>query len=287
MWMVYVTTHQPTIISVDFCVSFFRSLHDSGLASSIINSLKSALTVPIRYDFGICWNEDPFNNIAKSWVAQCPKSPPKPISWSLAKVLDAAAAIRVDCKDEALLLKKTAFLLSLGSAGRISEMAALQRGGDSVTFLPSGSVRLTPDPKFLAKNEPKDARWEPWSIPPLPECPSLCPVTTLRQYLEVTKSYEPGQLFRGETSGHDLTIKQLSQKIVYFIEGADPNQNANVHQIRSVATSLNFMKFLCFDELKSYTGWKSPRVFFKHYLKSISEISVPVVAAGKVVRPRN
>ena len=127
-----------------------------------------------------------------------------------------AASIRVDCKDEALLLKKTAFLLSLGSAGRISEMAALQRGGDSVTFLPSGSVLLTPDPTFFAKNEPKDARWEPWSIPPLPECPSLCPVTTLKQYLKVTKSYDSGQLFRGETSGHELTIKQLAQKNCLF-----------------------------------------------------------------------
>ena len=187
MWMAYVTTHQPTIISVDFCVSFFRSLHDSGLASLIIYSLKSALTVPIRYDFGICWNEDPFNNIAKSWVAQRPKSPPKPISWSLAKVLDAAAAIRVDCKEEALLITKTAFLLSLSSAGLISEMAALHRGGNSVTFLPSSSVRLSPDSDFLAKNEPKDARWEPWSIPPLPECPSLRPVTTFRQYLNLFK----------------------------------------------------------------------------------------------------
>ena len=135
-------------------------------------------------------------------------------------------------------------------------MAALQRGGDSVTFLPSGSVRLTPDPTFLAKNEPKDARWEPWSIPPLPECPSLCPVTTLKQYLKVTKSYDSGQLFRGETSGHELSIKQLSQKIVYFIEGADPNQHVHVHQIRKVDTSLNFLKYLCFADLKSYTGWE-------------------------------
>ena len=124
----------------------------------------------------------------KSCAAQRPKPPPKPVSLSLAKVLDVAASIRVDCKDEAVLLKKTAFLLSLGSAGRISEMAALQRGGDSGTFLPSGAVRLIPQPTFLAKNEPKDARWEPWSIPHLPEFPSLGPVATLRQYLKVTKS---------------------------------------------------------------------------------------------------
>ena len=284
-WMAYVTAQQPTEITIDFCVSFLKSLHEKGLASSTINTLKSALTVPIRYGFGIKWNEEPFTNFVKSCAAQRPKPPPKPISWSLAKVLEAAASIRVDSKDEKVLLEKSAFLLALASAGRISELTALQRGGTSVVFQPSGTVMLTPDPTFLAKNEPKDARWEPWSIPPLPECPSLCPVTTLKRYLEVTKSYDSGQLFRGETSGHELSKKQLAQKIVFFIERADPNQHAHVHQIRGLATSLNFLKHLCFEDLKKYTGWKSPRVFYKHYLGPISQLSVPVVAAGKIVRP--
>ena len=183
-----------------------------------------------------------------------------------------------------MLLEKSAFLLALASAGRISEITALQRGGTSVVFKPSGTVVLTPDPSFLAKNEPKDARWEPWSIPPLPDCPSLCPVTTLKQYLEVTKSYDSGQLFRGETSGHELSKKQLAQKIVFFIERADPNQHVHVHQIRNVATSVNFLKHLCFEDLTKNTGWKSPRVFFKHYFGPISLWSGPVVAAIKIAR---
>ena len=157
-----------------------KTLHEKGLASSTINTLKSALTVPIRYGFGIKWNEEPFTNFVKSCTAQRPKPPPKPISWSLAKVLEAAASIRVDSKDEKVLLEKSAFLLALALAGRISEITALQRVGTSIVFQPSGTVVLTPDPSFLAKNELKDARWEPWSTPSLPDCPSLCPVTTLK-----------------------------------------------------------------------------------------------------------
>ena len=71
-WMAYVTTHQPSEITVDFCVSFLKSLHEKGLASSTINTLKSALTVPIRYGFGIKWNEEPFINLVKSCAAQRP-----------------------------------------------------------------------------------------------------------------------------------------------------------------------------------------------------------------------
>ena len=35
-WMAYVTIQQPIEITIDFCVSFFRYLHDRGLASSPI-----------------------------------------------------------------------------------------------------------------------------------------------------------------------------------------------------------------------------------------------------------
>ena len=90
-----------------------------------IDSLKSALTVPICYGFGIRWNEDPFIHIVRSGAAQRPKPPPTPISWSLAKVLGVVASIRVDCKDEAVLLRKQpSYFLWV-------QQAASQKGGPS------------------------------------------------------------------------------------------------------------------------------------------------------------
>ena len=201
-------------------------------------------------------------------------------------MLEAASNIGVECSDVNVQLKKTAFLISLASAGRISEITALQRGDDSIQYLASGDVRLTPDELFMAKNESSDDRWEPWSIPPLPEYPPLCPVTALRRYLELTKDITTGQLFRCPDSGKDLTKKQLAQKIVYFIDKADPNTQASVHQIRKLGSSLNFFQYLDFEELVKYTHWKSVRVFHKHYMKRIPKLSVPVIAVGKVVRPR-
>ena len=148
------------------------------------------------------------------------------------KVLEKASLIGVDCKDLTKQTRKTAFLMSLASAGRISEMAALQRGDGNIKILESGAVRLTPDPVFLAKNEPSDDRWDSWVIPALPEFPQLCPVANLKKYLDMTKHIEEGQLFRGETEGSLLTSKQLANKIVLFINQADPSSGASCHQIR-------------------------------------------------------
>ena len=150
--------------------------------------------------------------------------------------------------------------MSLASAGRISEIAALHRGSDSIQFLQSGSVKLKPDPLFLAKNESAEIRREPWIIPPLPEFPPLCPVRNLCKYLDMTKCYSSGQLLRGEKEGSTLSPRQLGEKIVYFINQGDPSSGAAFHQVKKLAASLNFFQYQCFDDLKDYTGWKSPSV---------------------------
>ena len=62
--------------------------------------------------------------------------PSKPFAWSLATVLEAATSIRVECKDERVLLEKSAFLLALALTGRISEITAWQGSRTSVAFHP-------------------------------------------------------------------------------------------------------------------------------------------------------
>ena len=94
-------------------------------------------------------------------------------------------------------------------------------------------------------------------------------------------------MFRGETSGSPLSSDLLRAKVIYFVNRADPNGNLKVHQLRKVATSLNFTEYFDFEALKQYTGWKSPRVFYKHYLLNIGGAPTPAVAAGKVIHPHS
>ena len=57
------------------------------------------------------------------------------------------------------------------------------------------------------------------------------------------------------------------------------------HQVRSVATSVNFFQYMDFQALSKYTGWKSSKVFMRHYFKNIDALKFHAVAAGKVVAP--
>ena len=81
-WISYVRAQKPEAINIDFCISFSRSLHERGLAASTINSIKSAITVPVQEGFKIQLNQGLFNRISKSCSGLRPKEPPKEIKWS-------------------------------------------------------------------------------------------------------------------------------------------------------------------------------------------------------------
>ena len=94
-----------------------------------------------------------FTNIRKACAMLRPDPPPKKIEWSLSKVLEKAAWIEVNCKYLTTQTRKTAFLLSLASAARISELTAFGRGNDFIKFLNDGAVKISMVKTFLAKNE--------------------------------------------------------------------------------------------------------------------------------------
>ena len=155
-----------------------------------------------------------------------------------------------------------------------------------VHFNAAGEAILRPNKAFLAKNERGDKRWKPWKIVPCPDEPALCPVQALRDYMDRTSSYTSGPLFRREKGGR-LLKKGTRDKILNFIKQGDPEGSPMLHDVRKVSSSLNFFHCMNFEDLREYTGWKSQKVFYRHYAKSIEEISLPVVAAGKVIPPSN
>ena len=115
----------------------------------------------------------------------------------------------------------------------------LSRDKGFIKLLSSGEALLSPHAKFLAKNEDPQNRWQPWKIVPLPQDPSLCPVHALTVYLDRTKTWSSGPLFRREKGG-TITINDIRQQILYFIKSADPVSVPKAHQVRALATSVNF-----------------------------------------------
>ena len=165
----FIRSKKPTEMTINLALSFFRSLHDSGLAASTVITTKSALAKVFFYGFDMRLNDVCFASIARSCAKLRPAKRPEMFSWSLNKVLQLASSIHNDSCSYQELFRKTLFLLALASGARISELAALSRDKGFVKFLPSGEVSLAPHPKFLAKNEDPQNRWKPWKIVPLPQ----------------------------------------------------------------------------------------------------------------------
>ena len=282
----FIREQKPTSMSPNLIISFFRSLHESGLAANTVTTVKSGLYKICYYGFDIDLKDPRYASIPKSCAKLRPSKRPEAFSWSLNKVLQQASSIDATSCHYQKCFRKTLFLLALASGARVSELSALSRDSGFITFETGGEVSLSPHAKFLAKNEDPQNRWKPWKITPLPQDRSLCPVEALKEYLSRTSQWKSGPLFRREAGG-SITTNGIKQQILYFIKEADPHSIPKAHQVRAMATSQNYFQYMDFQALTPYTGWKSNRVFLKHYLRNIEELRFHAVAAGKVLQPGN
>ena len=62
----FIRQEQPNEMSPNLAISFFRSLHESGLASSTVTATKSALTKIFLYGFDINLSDPCFTSISRS-----------------------------------------------------------------------------------------------------------------------------------------------------------------------------------------------------------------------------
>ena len=145
--------------------------------------------------------------------------------WNLNKVLTYINVKNLQLSDRDLL-RKSAFLLLLATGWRISELHACVRSDNYCTFSNS-SLRIRPHPNFLAKNEKLSNRWKTRDIKSLVlnngGISRLCPVSTLRAYLQRSKRDKDGPLFQPVSKNAKLLTKHnLSTEICKIILEADP-----------------------------------------------------------------
>ena len=126
--------------------------------------MRSLLWVGFNVDVGV----GVFLTIPKACANLRRDTTRRKIEWSLSKMLDYAASIPLDCPDLTKQTRKTAFLHSLASAARISELHAFGRGSEYITFNEDGSASVAMIRSFVAKNESPVNQWAPFEIPPLP-----------------------------------------------------------------------------------------------------------------------
>ena len=185
------------------------------------------------------------------------------------------------------LTLKTAFLVSLASGRRCSEVHALSGLPSDVAFEPDGFMSLRFLPDFLVRNQLPGSPSPVISIKSLSSILApddedclLCPVRALRAYRKCMKSFRSKQrrlLSWNENYKDDIRRSTISWWLREVITAAyaRPRSELSVfsprpHEIRAWASSLAFASNVSLSSLMDAAYWRSPGTFIHFYLRDVS-----------------
>ena len=191
--------------------------HDKGLSVSAVKGYSSILNSVLALKGQDLASSQEITVLLRSFSRSVDPVKLCPPAWDVALVLQSLTGALYEplrtC-DERFLAQKTLFLLTLASAKRIGEVHALSYrvshsrgwGEVSFSFIP-GFVAKTQDPSSLAP-------WfEGFTVPALPNG-RLCPVWTVRHYLDRTAAHHPCCELLFVTEGRSK--KEISKTTVSF-----------------------------------------------------------------------
>ena len=260
------------------------------LSVSAMKGYRSAITSTIA-QLGGSISDDSHNpfllrDLVRGASLKAARVPRRIPAWDLFLVL---AALRrppfEPLRDISLrhLTWKTAFLLTLASGRRGSEVHAISGASPDIAFERSGALSLRFLPEFLAKNQ------TPGSVSPVLIIPALtsilarddedrmnCPVRAVSAYLERTKFLRKAthrRLFISLNPDHpsDISLSSLSRwlreviKVAY--SASEVALNPRAHEIRAWASSLAFAHSVPMNTILDAAFWKNEGTFIQFYLR--------------------
>ena len=225
--------------------------------------------------------------------------------WDLSLVLSHICKAPFEPLHEASLLHlsmKTAFLLTMATARRVSEVHAFAI--DKEHFRLSnidGSLIIRTQVGFLAKNQLPTRASDSIKIPKLSNfCARndsfswlLCPIRAIKVYLKRTKILRKNRnrLFIPTRGDHDINKSTISKWVKYTIKHAYKAISTNqikLLKIRALPASWACLNFIPLDEIIKAAVWSNSLIFASHYLRDFSSQTSnlhdigPVVVAQKV-----
>ena len=292
----------PTIAKVaDFLTYMFKT---KGAALSTIKGYRAMLAAVFKFPLPEISSSPILKDLVRSFEISAPRPIFPPPPWDLDKVLEFLSGPPFEPLARASFLdktKKALFLLAMATAKRVSELQALSF---SVSFQGEGLV-LYYDPFFRAKTESV--------INPLPRSvvvPSLsdfagnlperlhCPVRAIKYLRKAARSasFIPPRLFVSpKNPKRSMSKNAMSfylRQLIVDSGAVSSTRPPRAHDIRGIATSLNYYSNLSLTSLMQVATWKSKRVFASRYLKEVSATQDniqqfgPLVIAGDRLRPK-
>ena len=274
------------------------------LSHSAIKGYRSMLSLIFRTRIPEISSSTVIKDLLRSFEIKVLKTSINPPSWDLNKVLFYLMEPPfepLNNSDLRTLTMKVLFLVALATAKRVGELQAISknvaRQGDSLSlsyvpeFLAKTESASNPLPRSFMIKSLKDFAGD------LPEGSKLCPVRAIKHYLTRTASIvdRPRTLFVSPNKpSRSITKNAISfflRKLICDAGASHENEDRTprAHSIRSMGTSVAFLRNWKVSSILTAATWKSPSVFTSFYLKDI-EFQLdemhslgPFVAAGQVV----
>ncbi|KAK0139969.1 hypothetical protein N1851_023132 [Merluccius polli] len=226
---------EPTRCPIPVILDFLQSRLDDGLAPSTIKVYIAAISARHNRVDGVTVGSNTLvSHFLKGAQRLRPPQRSPRASWDLPLVLQVLGKPPFEPlggSELKWLSMKTAFLLAMASAKRVGELHALSVSQECIHWSPDGTgLTLWPNPSFLPKTFSALYVNQPLSLaalkPPTEDGGQthgetlLCPVRTLRAYIEMTAGFQQSDsLFvchTGHRRGHALS-KRLSNWIAETI----------------------------------------------------------------------
>nr|XP_054597211.1 uncharacterized protein LOC107396174 [Nothobranchius furzeri] len=293
----------PGSCSLHEVLRYLRHLFDKGRAASTLKVHLAAISanhllVDGRSIGAHCLVTQFLRGVRRLRPALCRPAP----AWDLPLVLRAMCGPPFEPMTTAPLAVvsvKTAFLLAVTSAKRVSELHALDISPACLRWKADGSgVTLWPNVAFLPKVLPAgyvNAAIELGAYFPPPflseeqrRANLLCPVRALQLYIVATNTVrQSNQLFvchGGVNRGRALSKQRLSHWVVdaiamaYAAVGAVAPPGIVCHSTRSVATSWAAMRGVPLADVCAAASWATPCTFARFYRLNVGHGSALAAA---------
>ena len=283
----------PSIAKIaEFLTYMFKR---KGAALSTIKGYRAMLSAVFKFPLPEISTSPILKDLIRSFEISAPRPLFPPPPWDLDKFLQFLSGPPFEPLARASFLNKTKkalFPLAMATAKRVSELQALSF---SVSFQGEDLV-LYYDPFFRAKTES--------AANPLPRSvivPSLldfagdlpervqCPVRAIKFLRKAARSasYIPSRLFVSPRNPERAMSKNAMsfylRQIIVDSGAMSSSCPPRAHDIRGIATSLNYYSNLSLSNLMQVATWKSNRVFASRYLKEVSATRDNIRQFGSLV----
>lgn len=283
----------PASCSVSTILDFLQSLLDKGRMPATLKVYVAAISCRHSRVDNVTVGSHPLVSLFLRGARRLrPPIIPRAPAWDLPLVLSALCQppyeplVQADLRWVSL---KTAFLLAITSARRVSELHALSVSASCLQWNPDGSgVTLWPNTAFLPKvlsrfhcNQPIHlVQFDPPPGDGGPGLELLCPVRSLRAYVTATagirKSDQLFLCYGGAKLGCALSKQRLSHWVVDAIvhayeAGNNPLPSSiRCHSTRSVSTSWAALRGVPLETICAAASWASPSTFTRFYRVNVA-----------------